>query len=230
MTNEYLWVALLLLTFIGIMGAYKLFGRTGLYAWVAVAVILANIQVLKTIELFGFVVTLGNIMYSTSFLVTDILNEKYGRKEAEKAVWLGFYVLFAMTAIMQVCLWFVPDISDFAHPSLLTLFGIMPRIALASATAYLLSQLHDVWAFDFWRKRFGKSSQLWIRNNASTMVSQLIDSSIFCTIAFLGLFPMEVFWSIFWTSYFLKWIVAACDTPFVYWAVRMIPWGEGKEQ
>jgi len=86
MSNELLWLLLLFLNFGIIILAYRFFGRIGLYCWIAVAVILANIQVTKTIQLFGFVTALGNIIYSTTFLATDILNENHGKKAARKAV------------------------------------------------------------------------------------------------------------------------------------------------
>ena len=226
MYNESIWIGLVILTFIGIIFSYKLFGKTGLYVWTGIAMIICNIQVLKTIALFGMVSTLGNALYGTTFLATDILNEIYGAKEARKAVWIGFYVTIFTMIIMQICLKFIPDISDFAQGSLATIFGLFPRIVLASLVAYVLSQFHDVWAYQIWRKKFSKDSQIWIRNNASTMVSQAIDSGVFCFIAFWGMFPKEVFLSILFTTYLFKWIVAVCDTPFVYIAKWL--WKKGK--
>ncbi len=221
MLNELLWVFLMLVNFGAVLLAFKFFGKEGLYAWIGVAMILASIQVLKTVELFGFVATLGNIIYGTSFLVTDILNELYGKKAARKAVWIGFFALVATVIIMQISVAFIPHPSDFVQGALETIFLLLPRIAVASLVAYLLSQMHDIWAFALWKKIFPGEKQLWIRNNLSTMVSQLIDSIIFCVIAFLGVFEAEVFWSILLTTYFLKWIVAAADTPFVYLAKAM---------
>ncbi|MBT3226208.1 MAG: queuosine precursor transporter [Deltaproteobacteria bacterium] len=219
--NELYWVLLLLLNFAAILLAYRIFGKTGLYIWTPIAVIVANIQVLKTIELFGVVATLGNIVYATSFLATDILSENHGKKDAQKAVAIGFFSLIAMTAFMQVALLFTPHSSDFAHESLSTLFSIMPRIALASLVAYLISQLHDIKAYHFWKTKFPDTKHIWLRNNASTMVSQLLDSVIFSTIAFYGLFPMNVFLEILITTYLLKWLVAALDTPLLYLAKSM---------
>jgi uncharacterized integral membrane protein (TIGR00697 family) len=191
-------------------------GKTGLFIWIPISVILANIQVLKTVELFGITNTLGNIIYATSFLVTDILSENYSKKDAFKAVVIGFMSLIFMTVIMQIAIMFQPSADDFAQESLQTIFGMMPRIALASLTAFLLSEFHDIWAYNFWKKKFTGSKNIWIRNNASTAVSQLIDSSVFTTIAFLGVFPREIFIEILITTCVLKWIVAVFDTPCVY--------------
>jgi queuosine precursor transporter len=229
MQNELLWLAMLLANFLLIIFAYKLFGKWGLIMWIPVSVIVANIQVVQTVKLFGLAATLGNIVYATSFLITDILSENYGKQEAKKAVWIGFFSLISMTILMNLALYFKPlegdDFSRVTHEATTTIFKLMPRIAVASLAAYLLSQRHDVWAFHLWKKRFHRENQLWLRNNLSTMVSQLIDSSVFVLIAFYGVFETKVLFEIFITTYFLKWIVAAADTPFVYWGRRIFKKG-----
>ncbi|MBN2656264.1 MAG: queuosine precursor transporter [Spirochaetales bacterium] len=214
--NELLWLAMLLVNFSAILIAYRLFGKLGLFIWIPIATIVANVQVLKTVDIFSITATLGNIVYATSFLVTDILSENYGRREASRAVKVGFFSLIAMTVLMYIALKFNPSADDFAQESLQTIFGIMPRIALASLTAYLLSQFHDIWMYNLIKKKFPAERFIWLRNNGSTMLSQLIDTTVFCFIAFTGLFPWNIFWQIFWTTYLLKWVVAAADTPFIY--------------
>lgn len=225
MQNELLWLAMLLANFLLIILAYRLFGKWGLIMWIPISVIVANIQVIQTVELFGLVATLGNIVYATSFLVTDILSENYGKKEAKKAVWIGFFSLISMTFLMNLALQFLPfegdEFATTAHEATSTIFSLMPRIAIASLAAYLLSQRHDVWAYHFWKNRFPKDNQIWLRNNLSTMVSQLIDSVVFVAIAFWGVYEGAVLFEIFLTTYILKWVVAAADTPFVYWGKRI---------
>lgn len=226
MYNESLWIGLVLFTFLSILLIYKLFGKTGLYAWIAVAMVICNIQVLKTVVLFGMIGTIGNVLYGTTFLVTDILNEIYGKKEARKAVWIGFVTTIAVMVIMQISLKFIPHESDFAQGALQTIFGIFPRVVLGSLTAYVLSQFHDIWAYQVWRKKFPEDSQIWIRNNASTMVSQAIDTVVFCLIAFWGVFPKDVFMSILVTTYIFKFVVAIMDTPFIYIAKWLFKQGK----
>jgi uncharacterized integral membrane protein (TIGR00697 family) len=136
-------------------------------------------------------------------------------------VGIGFFSLLTMTGLMNLALRFAPSEADFAQQSLATIFGFMPRIAAGSLIAYLVSQVHDVYAFHFWKQRKPGVRFLWLRNNASTMVSQLLDTAIFTTIAFWGVFESTVFWQIFWSTYLLKWVVAALDTPFVYIASWM---------
>jgi len=218
MSNELLWGVMLLVNFLAIVGSYRLWGRIGLYIWVPVAVIIANTQVSKTIELFGITATLGNIVYASSFLVTDILNENYGKRDATRAVGIGFFSLILFTLLMNLAILFEPAPSDFVHGSMQTIFGFLPRIVLASLVAYGASQLHDVWAYHLWKQKLPGTKQIWIRNNLSTMVSQLIDSSIFTLVAFWGVFSGTVLVEIFITTYLLKWLVAVFDTPFVYLA------------
>ncbi|MGP4060009.1 queuosine precursor transporter [Halobacillus litoralis] len=221
MANEWLWILFAIINFGLLLGVYKIFGKQGLFVWIGMSTVIANIQVVKTVEIFGLNATLGNIVYGTAFLATDILNEKYGKKDARKAVWMGFTTLIILTVIMQMALQFTPGESDIAQPALETLFGIVPRIALGSMIAYIISQYFDVWLYSRLKQLFPGDGSLWIRNNGSTMISQLLDTSIFCLIAFYGLYPMNVWIEIFVTTYIIKFIVAALDTPFFYAAKKI---------
>ena len=220
MVNELLWIGLLITNFFIVIIAYKLFGKTGLYVWTAAAVILANIQVMKTIQIFGLVTAMGNVIYSSLFLVTDILNENHTKKDAQKAVWIGFFVLITTTIIMQISIQFIPDKSDLLSQQISDIFSVFPRIAIASLIAYLISQSHDVWFYAKLKKRH-RTKYLWLRNNLSTVTSQLLDNTIFTLIAFVYVFSWEIIAQIFITSLILKIIVATCDTPFVYLARKI---------
>lgn len=226
--NELLWFFLLLLNFVAIMLAFRIYGKIGLYLWIPISVIIANIQVTKTVNLFGLEATLGNIVYATGFLATDILSECFGQKESRKAIGIGFFSLICLALFMQVALAFTPSESDFAQSSLTTIFSIMPRITIASLIAYFISNNHDIWAYEFWKRKFPGTKKIWIRNNASTFISQFIDSVLFTYIAFLGVFPKEVLIQILFSTYILKWIVAALDTPFMYLARKWFDDGKIK--
>lgn len=221
LNNEILWFFMLVVNFSLIIFAYKKFGKIGLYIWIPVSTIIANIQVVLLVDLFGFGTTLGNILYAGGFLVTDILAENYGRKHAQKAVYIGFFSLIALTSIMQIAVSFTPTNVEEAillFDGVKRMFDFMPRIAIASLVAYLVSQSHDIWAYEFWKKKYTAPKYIWIRNNASTMVSQIIDNALFTMIAFYGVYPKEVLIEIFLTTYLMKFLVAVCDTPFVYMA------------
>jgi len=218
--NNLLWLAFALVALSLTVVVFRLFGRDGLYALVIAALIIANIQVTKTVVLFGLTATLGNVLYGTVFLATDVLTEVYGARQARRCVWLGFVAVVLVVLWMQVALWFDPGPEDFAHGALSTVFGLIPRVAAGSLVAYLVSQHHDISAFSFWRKRT-QGRLLWLRNCASTMVSQAIDTILFCFIALWGVYDLTTWLEILATTYLLKWAVAVLDTPFIYLAMRV---------
>ena len=222
--NNLLWLVFALVGLSLTVVVFRLFGRDGLYAFVVAAVIIANIQVTKTVVLFGLTATLGNVLYGTIFLATDVLNEVYGTREARRCVWMGFVAMVLAVIWMQVALLFNPGPEDFAQDALATVFGLMPRVAAGSLVAYLFSQHHDVFAFHFWRRKT-QGRRLWLRNCASTMVSQAIDSVLFCFIALWGVYEVSTWLEILATTYLLKFAVAVLDTPFMYLAVRLGPRG-----
>ncbi len=142
MLNEWIWIPSAVLTLGLLVMSYKLFGRAGLFAWIAMASVVANIQVTQQIEIGGFIFTLGNIVYGSLYLATDILNEKYGRAVARKGVWLGFFMLVVSTLLMQYALLYQPFEDAMAmHDSFEMLFSMLPLITLGSLAAYLVSQL-----------------------------------------------------------------------------------------
>ncbi|WP_336771733.1 queuosine precursor transporter [Paenibacillus sp. MMO-58] len=224
MFNLWFGALFMLVHFTLFLISYRLFGRVGIYAWIGMATVLANVQVVKTVEMpFDIVITLGNTMYGTIYLASDLLNEKYGERAAKKAVWFGFFTLIASTIIMQMALVFNPDSSELAHDTndaLHMIFGLMPQIALGSLCAYFVSQFLDVRIYSILKRVFPAPGQLWIRNNGSTVISQLVDTLIFCTIAFAGTLEGSVWVSVFLSTYVIKFIVSLCSTPFLYAARR----------
>ncbi|WZY00499.1 queuosine precursor transporter [Bacillus sp. FSL W7-1360] len=223
MPTELYGLLFALLNFIFLVIFYKLYGKTGLFSWIGFATILANIQVTKTIEVFGLVATLGNVMYASTFLATDLLNEKYGKAFAQKAVWLGFSALLISTVIMQMVLYFTPHNEDLAQPHLAFLFNFAVKISAASLAAYLISNMLNVYIFAFFKRMFPKPSLLWLRNSASSLIGQAFDTLIFCTIAFVGEYSLSIWLQIALTTYILKFLVSALAIPFIYWARQTKP-------
>lgn len=221
MRNIILWFIMMIINFSCISFAYKKFGKIGLYIWIPISTILANIQVVMLVRLFGMDATLGNILYAGGFLVTDILSENYGKEYAKTAVKIGFFSLISMTAIMQVAILFTPlQIEEGLKlfNGVKNIFSLMPRLAFASLLAYLISQFNDVWLYEAIRNKFPNTKYLWLRNNGSTLISQILDNLIFTLVAFYGVYPFEILSQIFISTYVIKAIVAICDTPFVYLA------------
>ena len=221
MSNELLWLIFIICEFLVSLLAIRLFGKSALYMMVIFGIIFCNIQVLKLINLFGIVVTLGNVIYGSIFLATDLLCECYGKKEAQKAVLLGLFSLVIFSLGMLFTLQFTPNEFDMNHPHLRDLFQYTPRVVFGSLTAYIVSQTHDVWLFSFLKHRTS-GKYLWLRNNVSTMTSQLIDSALFVFIAFYGVYDLDVVISIGYTTLLFKWITALLDTPVIYLGKKIL--------
>ena len=213
---------------VGVITAKKL-GKEAFVGLYAGLTIVANIIAVKLIMIGGFVVPAAVLVYSSTYLLTDIIDEVYGRKLGHRTVLIGFVAnILGVLAIWLSIKWlpapFIPAEFQDAYAKVL---GQAPRIVFASTISYLVSQNHDVWAFHFWKEKTG-GKYLWLRNNLSTMVSQLIDTVIFITLAFYGTVPLAVLLGMIKGQYIAKVIIAALDTPFCYLGVRLIQ-GERKE-
>ncbi|RIL36174.1 VUT family protein [Staphylococcus equorum] len=221
MFNEVFGVLTFLITFLLLVAMYRFFGKQGLIAWIAIGTIIANIQVIKTVDIFTISATLGNVMFASIYLATDILNEIYGRKIAKRAVWLGFSSTLVMIIVMQLSLHFIPSPVDTTQGALDTIFNLVPRIALGSVIAYIIGQHLDVLLFSLLKKVFSSDSTFIIRAYGSTIISNIIDTALFVAIAFLGTMPNEAVFEIFITTYLLKIISTIFNVPFGYWAKYM---------
>ena len=219
MSNEVLFLLMTLVGLIFTLFCFRM-GKTWLYAYVGIAIILANIFVTKQMPLLGLSATGGNVMYGTIFLATDLLSEHYGKYQARRAVFIGFLAALIYLVMSQFITAFTPAPYDTVQSGMESIFNFAPRIILGSLTAYLASQLHDVWFFHLLKERT-QGRLLWFRNNVSTWISQLIDSVTFTLVAFLGTFEWSVILQIILTTYLLKVLIAAIDTPFIYLSYRI---------
>ncbi|MCF0143025.1 MAG: queuosine precursor transporter [Parasporobacterium sp.] len=231
MPNEIIFIIKAIFCLGSVVLMYKLFGKNGLFVFAIFGTLIGNIAVCKCIDLFGLSTTGGNIFYASTFLVTDILSEKYGKKEASKCVKYSFAAMILWLVGTQLILWFTPNASDYVNESLKVIFGLAPRITLASLLGFICSQNIDVFLYHFiWKKSGDGKGKLWLRNNGSTLISQAIDTVIFTFTAFWGTYPTDVFFSILITTYVFKAAVALLDTPFIYLARKIKPIGEKAEQ
>ena len=224
--NELLLIISLPLIYGSVLAAYKFFGKTGLFAWTVFATITANLEVLLLVDAFGIEQTLGNVLFASTFLVTDILSEKYGQKDAQVAVDLGVATSIGFIVLSRLWLCYTPAVNDWAMPSFQTIFTNTPRVMLASVLVFAIVQRFDVWLYHKWwdysKRKFGDSKRfLWLRNNGSTMVSQLLNTVLYTFGAFGGLYELPTLISICISSYAVFFVTSLADTPFVYWARTM---------
>ena len=232
MQNITLWFVMLIVNFGFILYFYKNYGKNGLYAYIPITIILAQIQVNKTIEIGGMSSTLGNIMFASSFLVTDILSEKYGIKAAAKGAKIGLMSNITATILLQVSVAFEPSATDYSQIAMKTLFGPLSRFTAVGLIGYWISQNIDIHLFEQIKKRFPENKYLWLRNNGSTILSQFVDTAIFTYLAFylsfdilgfsyVGFYDFNTCLEIFTTTYLMKIVIATFDTPFLYLAKKM---------
>lgn len=237
---EAIWLAELVVCFGGILLFLRLFGPTGVCGFMVLAVVGANIEVLKVVD-FSVMpgpVAQGTILFASTYLCTDILTEYYGRRWAHRAVWLGFCSLLAFVLMMLITLGFAPLTPEVAAATgndwalgmqehLLAVFTPAPVFFLAGMAAYLASQFHDVWMYRLIRRLTG-GRWLFLRNNVATMISALIDNTIFSLLAWIVLprepLPLDtVIWTYIVGTWVLRVVVALLDTPFIYLARRCLP-------
>lgn len=224
--NEFLLIVTVLFIYSSALVAYKLFGRSGLYALTPIATIVANIEVLLVIKAFGWTQTLGNLPFAVTFLITDILSECEGKRSANKAVSIGIFSSVFFLIASQLWLLYTPDQADTHMPAFRAIFANTPRLIISSLLVYAISQFTDVWLYHTWwdlttklcgdRHRF-----LWFRNNFSTLISQFINNVLFTLLAFYGTYDLKTVWSFIVSSYIIFIITSLLDTPFVY-AARYI--------
>lgn len=223
MQNEIVLLLSLVVTYSVVLALFALFQKQGLYLWTVIATIAANIEVLIVIDAFGMEMTLGNILFASTFLVTDIISELYGKKDAQTAVWLGIATSVCFILISQSWMLYIPNENDFAAPAIRTVFSNTPRLMAVGIIVYVIVQLFDVWAYhkwwDFTSRRFKNSKKfLWLRNNGSTLLSQLLNTVLFTWGAFLGVHDTQTLISIAYSSYIIFVVTSLADTPFVYLA------------
>lgn len=198
-----------------------------------ISVVVSNVVGCKVINLghsiFGIPLLLsgGAITYAFTFLCTDVIGEKWGKEEANKAVFRGLVgQVFALALILATM--YTPTLDGEMQSAYVKLLGQTPMFVLGSLSAYYASQKWDVWIFHKIRSKFdGKPQMRWLWNNASTATSQIIDTSIYAVIAFgigLGWLFEPNGWvgvlSIVLGQYLLKLCLAIFDTPFFYYLTR----------
>lgn len=224
--NELILILSLFVIYGSVVLCYRFFGKGGLFAFTVFATILANIEVLIVIKAFGMEQTLGNLLFASTYLITDILSENEGKKAANKAVNIGLCASVAMVLITQSWFLYTPSESDWVTPALKEVFSIAPRLLTASFIGYAVSQKLDVFLYHKWwelteKKSGDRKKYLWLRNNGSTLISQLINTLLFNGIAFYGVYPTPTLVSIILSGYLIYIVTSLLDTPFVYIARKI---------
>lgn len=218
--NHIILLAEIITAFGLLLLAKRLFGKSGVYGWIALATIFANIFEAKNIMLFGLNLAAGHVMFGSVFLATDILNECYGIRDAKKGVYVG---LFADAALILCALLFrayIPSAADTADPAIQRLFSMSVRITAASAVMFFISNWCDVLLFNKIRT-ITKGRFLWLRNNVATIICNGAENFLFYALAFYPAFNAGQIISMGLATCLLELVIGICDTPFLYLACRI---------
>lgn len=226
MINEILIFAELIVLYSLVVVFGKLFKSTGLTVWVAIATLLANIEVLVLVYAFGMEMTLGNTLFASTFLATDIISEIYGVEKSKRAANIGILTSAVFIVITLFWNFYVPSENDIAFAHLNPLFKSAPRVILASLIAYVVVERLDIFLYHRIWKATGdegekKDKYLWLRNNGATLISQLVNSILYSVLAFAGMYETKTLVSIIISSFVIFIATSLLDTPFVYLARRI---------
>ncbi len=215
------WIVATLMAIIGIIYLTRNNGETTLIGLYSALIVIASVTATKIVTFFGFSVPAGVIVYASSFLITDLISEVYGKDSAIRAVRLGLFcmLLFLMYSFVTVKWSSAPFWQNQAAYE--SVIGLSIRVSIAGIVAFIISQSNDVIIFHYFKEKQQDSFPLALalRNCLSTATSQLIDTTIFITIAFYGTFeiiPLII------GQYCVKLIIAGMDTIFVYWGRHIL--------
>lgn len=203
--------------------------RDFLFALFVASMVMVNTLGTKITTILGVRVSVGIFFMPVLFLITDIVGEVFGRKEASKFVSMTSIMLVLLFIMISICIAVKPNESWGMQEQYAMVFGSSLRMTIASLVSFVVSQHLDVFMFSLWGK-ITKGKYLWVRNNMSTIVSQFIDTTIFEFIAFWHLTPKfttKYVFSLILPYWVFKLVFALLDTPFCYLGVR---WLSGKQK
>ena len=217
----------LLLLFVEAICAYgavvlseRLFGKYGATTWVAIATILANILTAKTFTVMGGLTTgCGTVMFASTFLATDILTEKYSKKDAQMGVYMGIFGSVCLIIFTQFTIYCIPSAFDYAHDSICTLFSLSLRITISSLIMYVVANLADIYLYSRIKEKTN-GKYMWLRNNVSTILCNCLENFLFMLGAFLFIYDIQTIMIMALSTSAIEIILGLFDTPFLYLAMR----------
>jgi uncharacterized integral membrane protein (TIGR00697 family) len=219
--NEILFLTHSLLV-IGCVLAALRWGKIALIALAVIQAVLANLFVVKQIELFGLAATCSDVFAVGGIFAINLLQEFFGKEAAKQAMQVCFLSLIFFACMSQIHLLYTPSAADAAQGSFLALFSLTPRIVFASASTFYVVQRFDIVLFGALKNLFGQQ-RLAMRVAISLVFSQLLDTVLF---SFFGLYGVVgSLFEIIVISFLIKCATIACAAPFVTFARRFVKEG-----
>ncbi len=205
---------------------YKYIGTISVF-FVAVLLI-SNVVSTKIVDFGWFTFDAGTLLFPLSYIFGDILTEVYGYKNSKKVIWLGFSMALLMSLIF-IIVGKLPSAPDWANQDAYDkILGLTPRIVLASLVAYTLGSFSNALILAK-MKILTKGKMLWARTIGSTVVGELVDSTLFILIAFMGILPTSLLITLIISNYIFKTLIEVLFTPITYKAVSFLKEKEGED-
>jgi uncharacterized integral membrane protein (TIGR00697 family) len=185
------------------------------------ALMIANIVAIKIVDVRFANVTAGIFFYPITFIIADTISEIWGRRVARQAVWIGLFMNLCMVGAFTLVIQMPSAVFFVNQAELETILGGVPRIVLASLIAYSISQNIDVYLFTRLREKTN-GRHLWLRSNVATITCQLLDTTVFFVIGFIGLMPLPEMAAATGTEFGVKVAMSVIGTPIIYLLVRWV--------
>jgi uncharacterized integral membrane protein (TIGR00697 family) len=206
--------------------AYKYFGKSGLIAIYILHIIFSQMTINIPITIFSYTTVVGSSLYAVLFLTMDMVNEHYGKKSANEVVNIGVYILIIFMLILYFIKILIIKNADDISILFNKLFENQWRIVISDIlVSYYIFQKLNILIFDEVRK-ITKEKYLWLRNNLSTMVSQVLTAIFFYQFAFFGIIPQNKLWQIILAGLIIKLVITLFETPFLYLSCKIKPKNE----
>lgn len=205
---------------------YKYLGTIGIF-FVSVLLI-SNVASTKIIDLKWFTFDGGTLLFPLSYIFGDILTEVYGYKRSRKVIWLGFFMALLMSLVFMI-VGVLPSAPEWGNQKAYDLIlGMTPRIILASLVAYGFGEFSNSFILAK-MKIWTKGKMLWARTIGSTLIGELIDSTIFILIAFWGILPGHLLLTLIISNYIFKTMIEVAFTPITYKIVKFLKEKENED-
>jgi hypothetical protein len=205
---------------------YKYLGTISVF-FVSVLLI-SNVASTKIVDFGKFTFDAGTLLFPLSYIFGDILTEVYGYKKSKQVIWLGFFMALLMSLVF-IIVGALPAAPDWGNQEAYDkILGLTPRIVLASLVAYTLGSFSNAFILAK-MKIWSKGKKLWVRTIGSTVVGELVDSTLFILIAFVGILPSSLLLTLIISNYIFKTLVEVLFTPLTYRVIAFLKKKEGED-
>src|SRR4030042_2581376 len=199
-----------------------------LVALFVAVLLISNIASTKILTLWKFTFDGGTILFPLSYIFGDILTEVYGYQKSRRVIWTGFFCALLMSLVFYI-VQILPPAEDWTNQQAYeNILGFVPRIVMASLIAYFTGEFSNSYILSR-MKILTTGKFLWMRTIGSTLIGQGLDTMLFCFIAFYGILPSGLLWSVIISNYIFKCSVEVLFTPVTYWIVGFLKKKENED-